>query len=150
MSVYLVIAAFILTPAFIGITMIGTILVGYDVLGCYAGSSFWPGIEGAHEIYAKLKYQYTQTGILPVNDEELRALFPQQFDLMKNNSKFKYIYNKSDNTYTWFIRPSRYYVVVLDSKKDYQIFQLSDKYYFGAKTNLYPPDYEGPWDQLPQ
>lgn len=87
------------------------------------------------------------------HDEFVSRVDPALYETIRKNAKTLYLYDASTNAFTWFVRPSRYYVVVFDSRQDYKLYRLSTVHSFINEqiTPLpqYPPPYEGPWDQLP-
>ena len=125
------------------------LLVGYGVLKCSAGDRFWPGVNYAHEIHAIMKRNYQQTQKWPSSERELKELGPDLYKSLFQNVRTSYVYNMN-GSYTCFVRPSRYYVFVFDSEKDYGSYRLSNFFSFGYGVDLYPPKYDGPWDKLPE
>jgi hypothetical protein len=126
---------------------------GFFLFKC-SDSGFWSAITPAHALHALMK-QYKETqGTYPQTEEQLQNLSPNLFRTIGKNAKQVYIYNASDGSYVWMVRPSHYYVVIFDSKKDYALYQIPYLNIFprGHWYTIpnFPPKYSGPWDQLPK
>ncbi len=134
------------------IAMIFILYVGYGVVGCRAQTQFWPGIIAAHEIHGKLKENYLATSQLPKTESELEMLDDNTYKNITNNAKTKYIYDPQKNSFTWFVRPSRYFVAVFDTQSDYKLYRLTNREigWFKESVSQYPPIYDGPWNKLPR
>lgn len=122
---------------------------------CSASGQFWPAIMAAHPIHGQLKIDVMEGKKLPKDHNEFVSRVDSAlYETIRKNAKTLYLYDASTNTFTWFVRPSRYYVVVFDSRQDYKLYRLSTVHSFiNEKVTplpYFPPSYEGPWDQLPQ
>jgi hypothetical protein len=129
------------------------ILFGYMVVRCAASERFWPALEPAIALNAKLNHLHHYGLKLPVDEEELKSMFPQDIENISGHLKYSYSYDPTENRYTLLVRPSWYIVALYDSKigqrKNYQIRQLWDVS-FMAQLPYYPPAEPGPWEKLPR
>lgn len=115
---------------------------------------WWIVEEPARKIVTDL-YSYHDKGrSWPKNQQELYALFPNQMSFLEKNSKVKYISDEQGNFFVFFVRPSKYFVLIFSSypKLKYDRFALDQahKNLFPALGKQYPPSLSGPWEQLPQ
>lgn len=121
--------------------LILSLVLGYGVLGCRM-SSFWASVTPAHQLHTLLKEYKTRTGVYPQSEEELKTLSPELYKKIKANSKEVYIYNSTNNTYIWIIRPSYYYTIVFDSQNDYVIYRIPHPVNLvHSSFPVYPPNY---------
>jgi len=126
-------------------------ITGFLILQC-SFAPFWDAIEPAHELHALIKNHKHTNGTYPENEDQLRKLSPDLYKSISDNAKQTYLYDHESESYTWFVRPSRHYVVIFDSKSDYVIYsipQLITPSHWDQTPN-YPPSYPGPWDQMPK
>lgn len=113
---------------------------------------FWASISPAHQLHALLKEQKKKTGTYPHNQAQLTNLAPDLMKDINSNAETIYIYNPVANTYTWFVRPSRYYVAIFDTKKDYALYSIPHLFnpHHWDIMGSFPPSYSGPWNNIPQ
>ena len=128
------------------------LIIGFGLLNCDAWNQFYPGIDAAHGLHARIKIQLQERKTVPKNIEEVAALDSELYKKMIQNAKVTYIYDPSSNRYTLFVRPSMHYVAVFDSNLDYQLLRINN---FSNNSGWdefpnYPPTTKGPWDQLPK
>jgi hypothetical protein len=114
----------------------------------YLRDGFWGSINNAHLIHARIKIMCRE-GSCPESDKEVEAIDPKVYKIIISNAKTKYIYNSQNNTYTWFIRPSKYYTAVFDSKNDYDLYSFPGILPYSMQVKVWPPKYDGPWNLLP-
>jgi len=132
------------------IPIIFILYTGTGIFTCSAGA-FWSGLTPAHAMHAQLKTNRDKNGAIPRSETELADINPQIYKQITSNAKSSYVYNSTNNTYTWFVRPSRYVVAVFDSSHDYSLYNIlygGVSFSYFSHTN-WPPDYPGPWNQLP-
>jgi hypothetical protein len=124
-----------------------TSFIGLMAYEEYLSNSYWRPINNAHAIHALIKEYKIKNGVYPPEQESLRSFDISKYDQMVKLAKVKYIYDKENDKFTFFVRASKSDVIIFDSQSDYAIYDLNNSNYNG-KT--YPPKYQGPWDQLPQ
>lgn len=113
--------------------------------------SFLKAIDAAHPIHAIIKERFRAGEDMPQNLDDLKTINPDAFTIMTQNARVTYIYNKSKNAYTLFVRPSQHYVAIFDNTNDYGIYKLDQgTFYYDRAARDFPPHYPGPWDQLPK
>lgn len=134
------------------IAVVFILFIGYGLAGCSAPNQFWPAVFAAHNIHGKLKENYLSNGYLPKTEEELQDVNRTEYKKIKDNAKTKYIYNPQTNSFIWFVRPSKYFIAVFDTQNDYKLYRLTNREIGWSKeeVSMYPPKYEGPWNQLPK
>lgn len=148
------ISSVIIKLAAVVTTLIYLVVLGFSALVfalffCTAHGSFWLGIFPADGFSTHLRWKYLGNEKMPQNQTELRELDPANYELMLKNAKVNYVYDPDSRSYTLFVRPSKYHMVVFDNKHDKQNYNLSSIFgYF--KFQKYPPAYDGPWDKLPK
>ena len=113
---------------------------------------FFKGINGAHVIHAGIKDRFHDNVDIPQSLSDLQKINPDMYKLMTENAKVAYVADKEKKTYTLFVRPSKYVVVVFDNVNDFKIYGLdmNADMRFNPQHNFYPPSYPGPWDKLPK
>ncbi len=124
----------------------------FFIFNC-SDSEFWDAVTPAHELHAILKNYKQKNGIYPQTQDQLIKLSPDLFETIEEKAKQIYIYNSENDTYTWFVRPSHYYVAIFDSKSDYSIYRIPHFFVIPshwANIANFPPKYEGPWDKIPK
>ena len=131
----------------IGLVMLTGLILGFLI--CSAGGQVFPGVDAAPKLHGLMKIIHTKEGKWPTSEQELKQLSPETYRKILDNAKTQYIYDPKTESYTWFVRPSKYAVAVFDDKRDFAIYGLSEKMNH-FKASLYPPNYPGPWDQLPK
>jgi len=146
---YFLIYLIILPVVFYVVLLVGSIF-GHGVVGCSDWKQFYPAVNAAHKIHATMKQNYIDGHGWPENLDELEMIDSQLFDVITENSKVNYVYDSYTDSYTWFVRPSRYFVVILDKGGEFGFYRLSPFMRHFFKLALYPPSYDGPWDQLPK
>lgn len=124
---------------------------GYVVVGC-SGGMFWEPVRNGHIIHNLLKIRKQKLGIYPKNETELMSLDSKSYKQIIQNAKTKYIYDQPSESFTWFIRPSKYYTIVFDSKSEYSMYKIPAVVPINNWDSIsgYPPKYEGPWNELPK
>lgn len=118
--------------------------------------TFYRGVNFAHPIHAQIKQRISENRNIPQNLADLQKMDPENYKEMTQYAKVNYLYDLKTKTYTFFVRPSKYGLVLFDSKNDYKIYDLNS--FLKSKDNdptgiwggTYPPDYPGPWDKLPE
>lgn len=98
-------------------------LTGYFVIGCSDGA-FWKGVMAANELYVKVKYQ-CRVGNCPQTEEELKGLDQQLYYVMSANAKSNYTFYPTTQTYTWYVRPSAYYLVSFEGN-GFGVFKIPE------------------------
>lgn len=132
---------------FLGLFLI--IIGGFFVINCSSYLAFSPAVESGNVIHAMLKNRSWKEGT-PTSQEEVAQFQPAEYKALEQIAKIKYVYDPETKRYTLFVRPSRYKVIVYDSKTDYKIYLINRFPLYGTGKDIYPPEIDGPWDQLPE
>lgn len=129
-------------------------LIGYGVFQ-FSMSTFYRGVHPAHAIHAQIKQRISENRNIPQNLKDLQEMDPTNYKEMTQYAKVNYIYDPKTKNYTFFVRPSKHGIVIFDSKKDYKIYDFDVIFKTKSKPTSvwegsYPPNYPGPWENLPQ
>lgn len=99
------------------------IVTGFFILGC-SDSMFWKGVMEANKLYSQVKYECKKNNC-PKSEKELRNLNQFLYDQMASNAKSKYSYTSYDKKYTWYVRPSKYYLVSFGGN-GFEVFKIPE------------------------
>ena len=126
-------------------------ILGWMILDCSDGA-FWASVGPAHQVHAAIKTYKRLYGTYPYDASQLMALSSKEYKKVTLSAKTIYVYNPLTDRFTWFVRPSRYYVSIFDSIYGYEIYRIPNiiKPIHWNDIRDFPPDYEGPWDKLPK
>lgn len=127
---------------------IGTVFAA-EFYGCNAYRQYYPALEAAHALHGAMKTWHDAGKPWPSSLHDLETLDAGSYKTMAANAKIRYIVDPVHDTFTLFVRPSRYSVAVFDDTYDYRYYQLHAFRAISAGEYEYPPDYPGPWDELP-
>ncbi len=119
-------------------------------------STFYRGVTPAHAIHAQIKQRISENRNIPQNLADLQKMDPENYKEMTQYARVNYVFDAKTKEYTFFVRPSRYGLVLFDHKNDYKLYDLNlilkskDNDPTGIWGGTYPPNYPGPWDKLPE
>lgn len=125
------------------IVFAGGLFFGYAVLNC-SDSAFWQGVEPANELYAKVKYECGRNNC-PRSENDLIKLDPPLYRQIQYNAKSKYSYDMIKRKFTWYVRPSLYYLVSFEGN-GYGVFKIPQLI---PIDHWYIPEYKGKNEELP-
>lgn len=115
----------ILLSTCLGIIILPVIVISSWLFGTFNCSAqyFWKGVLPAHELHAKINQYCTDHKHCPESEQEISKLDSQLFREITQNAKSKYVFDKVIGKYIWYVRPSKYYVVIFtqDSFNFYKI-----------------------------
>ena len=124
-------------------------LVGFFIINCNPSMQFFKAIQAAHEIHGKMKEQKLMYGYWPKDEEQLKQILPEEYLKVVSSAKSKYVYDSKSDSFVWFVRPSKYHLVIFDTEKEFTFYKFPGQFGFINPIQEYPPSYLGPWDQLP-
>ncbi len=126
-------------------------MMGYLVFSCSAGP-MWVSVQAGKEIYDAIELRRSLGQPLPNSLEEIKTLYPEDYDTMTSFGKVSYTYNPASSRYTLMVRPSKYIVAVFDSEIKWRYLLVSEFWGRGLlkEAPVYPPNEAGPWEMLPQ
>lgn len=149
----LALAVVISSPVFLFFYFFAMLFMGYVVFNCSASSRFWSALEPSVQLNAKLNHLHFYNLPLPRTEDELKAQFPEDVEVIAKSMPYSYTYDASENRYTFLVRPSEYIVTINDSKigqrMQYVVPHWWNPAFIGDKP-VYPPVEPGPWERLPQ
>jgi hypothetical protein len=124
-------------------------------------TNFYPGIEQVAALTQDIFLYQKAQGNWPASPDVFASMDPQKLAALDRVAKTRYIFDAKTNSFYWFVRPSKYFVLVfsnhnMESNQGWNdlhdVYRLSNFFRLPEVSSAptYPPAFVGPWDQLPQ
>ena len=129
-----------------GFVLLPLVFISSFLIGIFSSSDgqFWQGVNPANELYSKIKYACSKDNC-PRSEKELSELDPILYKKIIVNAKSKYSFDPITKEYTWYVRPSFYYMISFEGN-GFAVFKIPE---FLKIDHWSVPKFKGQKNELP-